>query len=160
VVREELREVASVEFGREAAEVLFRPPLRLAGRPWAQRLTDGRHDLATLGEERGLFQLTVAGADRMGADFPLRVEVDAGVRLEGDLFVPGVRSADPRIRLGDAVALWRGGQLAAVGEAALPGPLMTELDRGLAVRVRHRVHAVTDTAMTPDATRPGSGPVV
>jgi archaeosine synthase alpha-subunit len=160
MVREELREVASWQFGRDAADELFRPPLRLAGRPWAQRLTDGAHDLATLGEERGLFQLTMAGVERLGDRLPLRVEADPGVRLEGDLFVPGVRSADPGIRLGDAVAILRGGRLSAVGEAALPGPLMTELDRGLAVRVRHRVHGFTDTAMTPDEARRRAGPVV
>ena len=120
VVLEELRETASFQFGREAAERLFALPARLAGRPWFQRLTDGRTDLATLREERGLFHLTVRGAHRVGDLLP-RVEVDPAVRLEGDLFVPGVRTADPTIRAGDEVGLFRDGQLAAIGEAALPG---------------------------------------
>ena len=160
IVREELREVACVQFGRESGERLFTPPVRLAGRPWAQRVTDGQHDLATLGEERGLFHLTVAGASRLGEAFPLRVAVDSGVRLEGDLFVPGVRSADRNIRAGDAVGLYRDGRLAAVGEAVLPGALMEELDRGLAVKVRHRDRTATDTAKTPEKPRPDPGPVV
>jgi archaeosine synthase alpha-subunit len=160
VVREELTEIAAVQFGRDAAERLFAPPVRLAGRPWAQRVTDGHHDLATWSEERGLFHLTVAGAARLGDALHLRVEVDAGVRLEGDLFVPGVRSAADSVRAGDAVGLFRDGALAAVGEAALPGPLMTELDRGLAVRVRHRARTATDTALTPETPRPEPGPVV
>ena len=160
VVREELEEVAAVQFGAEAARRLFAAPVRLMGRPWFQRVTDGHHDLATWREERGLFQLTVAGARRFGDHPPLAVEVDSGVSLEGDLFVPGVRGADPAIRTGDAVVLLRDGRLAGVGEAALPGPLMTELGRGLAVRVRHREHGSTDRPMTEESSLTDTGPVV
>jgi archaeosine synthase alpha-subunit len=160
VVREEIREVASVQFGREVADRLFVPPLRLAGRPWFQRLTDGRADLATLREERGLFHLTVAGARRLIPAPPLAVWVDPGLSLAGDLFTPGVRSADRDIRPGDSVVLMRGEELAGVGEAVLPGSLMTELPHGLAVRVRHREHPATDTPMTEEEPAPGAGPVV
>lgn len=160
VVREELREVASVQFGRAASDRLFAAPVRLAGRPWFQRLTDGRADLATLREERGLFHLTVAGARRWMADPPLSVEIDPALSLAGDLFAPGVRRADPEIRIGDSVVLLRDGALAGVGEAVLPGPLMAELGHGLAVRVRHRSHAPTDTPMTEETSRSDPGPVV
>ena len=160
VVREELREVAAVQFGRELIDPLFAPPIRLAGRPWFQRLTDGKTDLATLREERGLFHLTVAGARRLAAPYPLAVDIDPTLTLAGDLFTPGVRHADLGIRVGDSVVLLRNGRLAAVGEAALPGPLMTELERGLAVHVRHRAHGSTDTTMTKSAPRPDEGPVV
>lgn len=139
VVREELAEIAAFQFGREPAEALFRAPLRLAGRPWFQRITDGKGtDFATWREERGLFHLTVAGALRFGPAPPGRVEVQPDVRLTGDLFVPGVKHADPSIRVGDAVCLFQRGELVGVGEAALPGPLMVELEHGLAVEVRHR----------------------
>ena len=160
VVREELQEVAAVQFGRPAAERLFAPPIRLAGRPWFQRLTDGRTDLATLREERGLFHLTVAGARRLCPGPPLAVEVDPTLPLTGDLFVPGVRSAASEIRAGDSVVLLREGRLAGVGEAVLPGRLMTELRHGLAVRVRHREHETTDTALTAEQPPPERGPVV
>ncbi len=160
VVREELKARAAVQFGRSAAERLFAPPLRLAGRPWFERVTDGRSDLATVREERGLFHLTIAGARRLLPDPPLAVSIDPRLSLSGDLFVPGVRTADPAIRAGDSVILLRGEELAAVGEAALPGRLMTELEHGLAVRVRHRSHAPTDTAMTEERPRADEGPVV
>ena len=160
VVREELESIAAVQFGPDAARRLFAPPVRLSGRPWFQRVTDGRNDLATLREERGLFHLTVAGARRLWPEPPLEVEVDPGVTLEGDLFVPGVRRADERIRVGDAVVLARDGVLAGVGEAALPGRLMTELTRGLAVRVRHREHTPTDSPMTEQRSPSDAGPVV
>ncbi|MGP8135294.1 MAG: DUF5591 domain-containing protein [Thermoplasmata archaeon] len=148
VVREELRELAAVQFGRNAADRLFATPVRLAGRPWFQRITDGRSDLATVREERGLFHLTVAGARRLAPEFPLAVGIDPALTLAGDLFVPGVRSADPGIRAGDSVVLVRDGALAGVGEAALSGPMMTELGHGVAVRVRHREHPPTDTPKT------------
>jgi archaeosine synthase alpha-subunit len=160
VVREELRAVAGIQFGRGPTDRLFAAPVRLAGRPWFQRLTDGRTDLATVREERGLFQLTVAGARRLVPDAPLAVEIDPALTLAGDLFTPGVRSADRAIRVGDSVVLLRDGRLAGVGEAALPGALMTELGHGLAVRVRHREHATTDTPKTEDTPRSASGPVV
>ena len=160
VVREELEALASVQFGPDAAHRLFAPSVRLSGRPWFQRVTDGRTDLATLREERGLFHLTVAGARRLWPDPPLAVEVHPEVPLEGDLFVPGVRAADDRIRTGDSVILVRSGRLAAVGEAALPGRLMTELSRGLAVHVRHREHAPTDSPMSAERSPSDAGPVV
>ncbi|MCI4327892.1 MAG: DUF5591 domain-containing protein [Thermoplasmata archaeon] len=141
VVREELESLAGLQFGAEAARLLFEPPVRLYGRPWFQRITDAKGtDLATWREERGLFQLTVAGGVRMLPAHPLEVEVAPGVPIRGDLFVPGVLRANPEIRAGDAVLLTREGALLAVGEAELPGRLMTELDHGLAVTVRHRAH--------------------
>ena len=159
-VREELEAIAAVQFGPDAARRLFAPPVRLSGRPWFQRVTDGHHDLATWREERGLFHLTVEGARRLMPDPPLSVEVHPDVPLAGDLFVPGVRRADESIRAGDSVTLVRGERLVAVGEAALPGRLMTELTRGLAVHVRHREHAPTDTPMTEERSPPDAGPVV
>jgi archaeosine synthase alpha-subunit len=139
VVREELEAIATYQFGRDAAQRLFQVPLRLHGRPWFQRVTDGHgSDLATWREGRGFFQLTIAGGTRMAPAHPLEVEVRPEVPMMGDLFVPGVAKADPQIRIGDAVLLVREGKLLAVGEAALPGPLMGQLGRGLAVRLRHR----------------------
>ena len=160
VVREELEELASVQFGRSAAERLFASPVRLAGRPWFQRITDGRTDLATVREERGIFHLTVAGARRIGFPFPLSVEIDPALTLTGDLFVPGVRGADPGIRTGDSVVLLRGGEIAGVGEASLPGPLLLELGHGLAVKVRHRSSSATDTPLTASRSTMDEGPVV
>lgn len=150
VVREELESLAAVQFGRAAATALFGPDIRLHGRPWAQRVTDGAgRDLATWQETRGLFHLTVAGADRMGAAYPLRVEVDPSVTLQGDLFTAGVAQAHPSIRIGDAVVLTRAGSILGVGEAELPGPFMDHLPRGRAVEVRHRRHAAPSREPTP-----------
>ena len=147
VVREELAAVAAFQFEAEAAARLFAEPVRLAGRPWFQRIIDAHHaDLATWREERGLFQLTVAGGIRMLPAHPLEVEMDPAVPLDGDLFCPGVVRADPRIRIGDACLLVSAGWLRGVGEAALPGTWMSRLAHGLAVRVRHRNHSAPGSA--------------
>ena len=160
VVREELHEIAAWQFGRIVADRLFERPLRLAGRPWFQRLTDGAGtDLASWREERGLFHLTAAGAERIEGEGAPTVEADPRVPLTGDLFVPGVLASDPSIRAGDVVLVRRNGTLSAVGEAALPGPLMTTLGHGLAVRLRHRVARSTDTPLM-GRDREAAGPVV
>jgi archaeosine synthase len=152
VVREELAAVAAFQFGTDAARLLFAAPVRLAGRPWFQRVTDGHGvDLATWREERGLFQLTVPGALRMLAAHPLEVQVTDGLELTGDLFAPGVKAADPDIRVGDAVTLVRDGRLLGVGEALLPASFMTGVRRGAAVRVRHRNHSM-ESSVPPTAT--------
>jgi archaeosine synthase alpha-subunit len=147
VVTEELRELASVQFGRAAGERLFAPPVRLSGRPWFQRVTDRHTDLASVREERGLFHLTVAGALRVG-DALLRIDVDPTLSLEGDVFAPGVTSEAAGVLCGDSVGLFQNGDLAAVGEAVLPGSLLGDVRRGLAVRVRHRRHDTGDRAKT------------
>jgi archaeosine synthase alpha-subunit len=155
VVREELEALAGVQFGIAAAKALFQPPVRLHGRPWFQRLTEvsGKY-LATWQESRGLFQLTMEGARRLDVAGTPGVEYEPKLELLGDLFTPGVRAADRGIRAGDAVILRREGVLAAVGEAALPGALMTELPRGLAVQVRHRSPVALEVRGRAAATEP------
>jgi archaeosine synthase len=54
---------------------------------------------------------------------------------EGDVLVPGVVKADPRIREGDEV-LVVGGRALATGRAALPADEILQSRRGVAVRVR------------------------
>lgn len=143
VVREELRALASFQFSPALVEALFTEEVRLAGRPWFQRLTSERkEDLATWREETGLWRLTVAGARRVVAHAAgSRIQVRGGVELRGDLFAPGVASADPELRIGDDAILERSGEVVGVGEARVPGPWMGRLPRGLVAKVRHRSHA-------------------
>jgi archaeosine synthase len=146
---EEFASLARVQLGELAAARLVAAPVRLMGRPWFLRLTDGRQDLATVREERGLLHLTVQGALRVG-DAMLRVDAEPTLKLQGDLFTPGVTAADRAIRVGDSVGIFQEGQLAGVGEAALPGRLMREWRRGTAVWMRHHRHASGDTAKADD----------
>ncbi len=144
---EEFAALASVQFGVEAAARLVQPPARLMGRPWFLRLTDGHQDLATVREERGLLHLTRTGAARLGELLP-RVDAEPSLGLHGDLFVPGVRGANPSVRIGDSVGIFQDGTLRGVGEAALSSRLMRELHHGIAVKVRHHLPAPADTDNT------------
>lgn len=153
---EELTALAGVQFGREAATRLLQPPARLMGRPWFLRLTDGHQDLATVREERGLFHLTLAGAARLGELLP-RVDAEPGLTLRGDLFVPGVRGADPSVRVGDSVGIFQDGVLRGVGEAALSARLMRELRHGVAVKVRHHLSVSGDTEKSSEPPRGETG---
>lgn len=156
VVREELRALAVFQFGAPLADRLFAGEVRLSGRPWFQRLVSPEKvDLATWREEVGLWRLTVPGARRVAdAAAGSRVELRGGVELRGDLFAPGVLSADPEVRVGDDVLLLRQGQVLGVGEARVPGPWMGRLPRGLVVKVRHRAHDPEPTAVS--STEPAS----
>ena len=163
IVREELASLAAFQFGPEAAEALFPPELRLQGRPWFQRLVDGKGEtLATWKEEAGLLRLTVPGGQRIrsrAADYS--VEVRGGVELKGDLFAPGVRDAGREIRIGDEVLLVRGEEFLGVGEARVPGAWMGHLPRGMVVKVRHRFHGPVEREgdppheLTPEAAPDG-----
>ncbi len=156
VAVEEFAALTAVQFGEEAARRLLVPPARLVGRPWFLRLTDGRQDLATVREERGLLHLTLAGALRLGDAVP-RVDADPAISLQGDLFVPGVRAADARIRAGDSVGVFRNGELAGIGEAALAGRLLRGFAKGVAVKVRHHRHLPADTDNTEKLAFPEPG---
>jgi len=75
--------------------------------------------------------LTSAGADLLQT-YTVQIDFD----LKGDVFCPGVISADPCIRPGEQVVIKRDHAVGS-GRAVIPGFLMTEL-RGMAVKVKKR----------------------
>ena len=58
--------------------------------------------------------------------------------MKGNLFAVGVISADPSIRIGDEAIIVSEGKLKGVGMALMCGREMTDLKRGIAVKVRHK----------------------
>jgi archaeosine synthase len=82
--------------------------------------------------------LARAGADRV-TTYCVNIDFD----LKGDVFCPGVLSAYSGIRPGDHVVIKRiinGERAVGVGRAVLPGFMMKEMDRGMAVKVHTRFH--------------------
>jgi archaeosine synthase len=161
MVREELASLAGFQFGPDVAERLFPPGVRLQGRPWFQRLVDGKGEtLATWKEESGLLRLTVPGGLLVrprAAHYS--VEVRGGVELKGDLFAPGAKGAGGEVRIGDEVLLVRGEEFLGVGEARVPGPWMGQLPRGMVVKVRHRFHgSVEREGDRSEMAAPGAAP--
>jgi archaeosine synthase len=92
----------------------------------------GKEQLFSLSPDTGLCAPTFAGWNRLGDGY--RVQIDTFVP-KGDILVPGVLSADHRIREGDEV-LVMGENLRATGRAAMGAEEMLSSARGVAVRVR------------------------
>lgn len=82
-------------------------------------------------------RLTEAGASRL-TNYCVFIDFD----LKGDVFCPGVITADPCIRPGEQVAIKRvkRGTAVGVGRAVIPGFLMRVMERGIAVKVKKRFH--------------------
>ena len=84
-----------------------------------------------------MFSLTLDGAQIL-ADMGKNVVEMMDFELKGNLFAIGVTKADPSIRIGDEAIIMLNGKVKAVGVAMMSGREMMELNRGIAVRVRHK----------------------
>jgi archaeosine synthase len=119
------------------------------GKPPSRRVVRGRVPFFSLDEGTGLLRPTFDGWDLI--PYVYRVEIDDFVP-RGDIMVPGVLSADPRIREGDEV-LVTGPRALATGRAAMGAEEMRRSTRGIAVRVRRIIsrdrEPVGHTADTP-----------
>jgi archaeosine synthase len=83
-------------------------------------------------------QLTEAGANR-ATTYCVSIDFE----LKGDVFCPGVMTADPEIRAGEQVVIKKvinGSVAVGIGRAVIPGFLMTAMNRGVAVKVKKRFH--------------------
>ena len=106
--------------------------LQVRGKPPSRRVVRGRVPFFTLDEGTGLLRPTFEGWNLIPAGY--RVEIDDFLP-RGDIMVPGVLKADPRIREGDEV-LVTGPRTLATGRAAMGAEEMHRSARGVAVRVR------------------------
>jgi len=106
--------------------------LQVRGKPPSRRVVRGKVPFFTLDEGTGLLRPTFDGWNLIPAGY--RVEIDDFVP-RGDIMVPGILSADPRIREGDEV-LVTGLRAKATGRAAMGAEEMRRSARGVAVRVR------------------------
>lgn len=133
-LREDLRNVATVQFGLEGAALLEGATLR--GRyPNVKVFRDGAQ--VGMFTERGKLSLTLAGGAILSERNAHWVEIE-DFRPEGSVFAVGVTGADDRIRVGDEVVVRHQGDVRAVGVAAMNPREMVDLRRGEAVNVRHR----------------------
>jgi archaeosine synthase len=102
------------------------------------KLMDGKVQLAMHTPDRGMASLTLKGAERL-REAGINIVRIGDFMLKGNVFAVGVTEADRSIRVGDEVVVEQHGQLAAVGVAQMNGREMMDLDRGMAVKVRHQV---------------------
>jgi archaeosine synthase alpha-subunit len=106
--------------------------LQVRGKPPSCLVVRGRVPCFSLDEGTGLLRPTFDGWNLIPQGY--RVEIDDFVP-RGDIMVPGVLAADPRIREGDEV-LVTGPRAFATGRAAMGADEMRRSARGVAVRVR------------------------
>ena len=139
-----MRNVLEFQFGREVTELLFDENTSAIGKfPYWKVIRENpenRKDKVQLGmmtPERGMVSLTLDGARILAEAGYLTVEI-MDFELKGNLFAVGVLSADPRIHVGDEAIIVCNGEVRGVGVAMMCGREMTDLKRGIAVKVRHK----------------------
>lgn len=136
------RGLLEFQFGRDIAYLLMDGDTYAIGKfPYWKfiREVDGKKiQMGMMTPERGMVSLTLEGAEVLAKAGYATVEI-MDFELKGNLFAVGVVRADPRIRIGDEAVIVCNGEVRGVGVAEMCGHEMTDLKRGIAVKVRHKV---------------------
>ena len=139
------RGLLEFQFGREIADLLMDENTYAIGKfPYWKFIREDPEDrkrktqIGMMTPERGMVSLTLEGAEILAAAGYATVEI-MDFELKGNLFAVGVQKADPRIRIGDEAVIVCDGEVRGVGVAEMCGREMTDLRRGIAVKVRHKV---------------------
>lgn len=141
----QLRNILEYQFGRDAADVLMDSNTYAIGKfPYWKLIREDPDDRSkkvqlgmTTPERGGMLSLTLDGAQVM-ADHGFNIVDVQPFELKGNLFAVGVNKADSRIRIGDEAVIVCDGVVKGVGVAFMCGREMTDLKRGIAVKVRHK----------------------
>lgn len=140
----QMRSVLEFQFGREAADLLMDENTYAIGKfPYWKLIREDPEDrkskiqLGMVTPERGMLSLTLDGA-RILADAGYNTVEIMDFEMKGNLFAVGVVSADPRIHIGDEAIAVCNGDVRAVGVAFMCGREMTDMKRGIAVKIRHK----------------------
>ena len=139
------RGLLEFQFGREIADLLMDENTYAIGKfPYWKFIREDPEDrkrktqIGMMTPERGMVSLTLEGAEILAAAGYATVEI-MDFELKGNLFAVGVQKANPRIRIGDEAVIVCDGEVRGVGVAEMCGREMTDLRRGIAVKVRHKV---------------------
>ena len=135
--KETIRSVLSFQFGKDVADRIMDEDTWGIGRFPYWKIQRNKVQLAMMSEERGAFSLTVDGG-KVVAECGKNIVNMMDFELKGNLFAVGVIDADPGIRIGDEAVVMKNGEVVAVGVAVMSGREMTELKRGIAVKIRHK----------------------
>lgn len=135
--KETIRSVLSYQFGKDIADRIMDENTYGIGRFPYWKIQRNKVQLAMMSEERGAFSLTVDGG-KVVAESGRNIVNMMDFELKGNLFAVGVIDADPGIRIGDEAVVMKNGEVVAVGVAVMSGREMTELKRGIAVKIRHK----------------------
>ena len=131
---EDVASLARLQFGDAGDALVAGATLR--GRWPFTRILRGGAQLGMI-TDRGPISLTLDGGTSLVDKRVACVEIE-DFFPKGNIFAVGVTGATPDVRIGSEVAVVHAGQVRAVGVARMHHREMTELQRGEAVRVRHR----------------------
>ena len=101
------------------------------------RIMRGKIQFGMLTDARGIFSLTIEGAEHIRAHVRDYCIAMRDFRLRGNLFNVGVERAGDAIRQGDEVIVENGNEVTGVGVARMSSWEMNSGLRGEAVRIRH-----------------------
>jgi archaeosine synthase len=132
-----LRSIARYQFNGRDADSLIPDRSRITGR-FNRRIIHENNQIATLLYETGLFSLNLVGGQKLLEIDRNWVEIDFELKTN-TLFAPGVVNASPDIIPRDEVVILRDGEVVGVGRAVLTGQEMKKAEKGVAVRIRHRI---------------------
>ena len=132
-----LRSIARYQFNTRKADKLIPSDYKLRGR-FDRRLMHQDEQIAVLHHENGLFSLNIKGGILLNDIGVNWVEIDFELKTN-TLFAPGVVDAYPGIIPKDEVVIIRNGEVVGVGKAIMCGEEMKRGEKGVAVRVRHRM---------------------
>jgi len=133
---ENITSLARYQFGKQLAEQLMNTCFIRGKYPY-QKIMQNNTQLGMVTQERGLISLTIEGARRLAHTDHYWVDMYGDFTLKGSLFTPGIKDADPSIRIGDEVIIRKNTTLCGVGVALMNGVEMTQLQHGEAVKLRH-----------------------
>ncbi len=132
-----LRSIARYQFNTREADKLIPTDYKLRGR-FDRRLFHEDEQIGVLHHSNGLYSLNLKGGNILNDIGVNWVEIDFSLQTN-TLFAPGVIDAYPGILPRDEVVITRKGNVVGVGKAIMTGEEMKRGEKGVAVRVRHRV---------------------
>lgn len=140
----QMRNVLEFQFGKDAADILMDENTYAIGKfPYWKLMREDPQDrskkvqLGMVTPERGMLSLTLDGAKILAEHGFNKVEI-MDFEMKGNLFAVGVVSADPKIHVGDEAIAVCNGEVRGVGVAFMCGREMTDVKRGIAVKIRHK----------------------
>ncbi len=132
-----LRSIARYQFNTRKADKLVPSDYKLRGR-FDRRLMQNDEQIAVLHHNNGLYSLNIKGGEILNEIGVNWVEIDFELKTN-TLFAPGVLDAHNGILPKDEVVVTRKGAVVAVGKAIMTGDEMKKGEKGVAVRIRHRL---------------------
>ncbi|WP_209626917.1 DUF5591 domain-containing protein [Methanobacterium petrolearium] len=133
----QLRSIARYQFNTRKADEMIPLGYKLRGR-FDRRLMHDDEQIAVLHHDNGLYSLNLKGGTILNDIGVNWVEIDFALQTN-TLFAPGVVDAYPGILPKDEVVVTRNGEMVGVGKATMSGDEMKRGEKGVAVRVRHRL---------------------